>query len=115
MLTIQTKLALQAPMGGGGVGAARLMDKGGLMMNPGSLLLDWNKLALASVQGLDHVRRMIIPHALGGLIGDGVGVIGSDVGALGGVLPILKMTKLTRLCSTNTNTSASSPKADHLS
>ncbi|PLW45312.1 hypothetical protein PCASD_03075 [Puccinia coronata f. sp. avenae] len=115
MLTIQTKLALQAPMGAGGVGAARLMDKGGLMMNPGSLLLDWNKLALASVQGLDHVRRMIIPHALGGLIGDGVGVIGSDVGALGGVLPILKMTKLTRLCSTNTNTSASSPKADHLS
>jgi hypothetical protein len=29
MLTIQTKLALQAPMGAGGVGAARLMDKGG--------------------------------------------------------------------------------------
>ncbi|PLW22745.1 hypothetical protein PCASD_11089 [Puccinia coronata f. sp. avenae] len=114
MLTIQNKLALQAPMGAGGVGAARLMDKGGLMMNPSSLLSDSKKLALASVQGLDHVRRMIIPDALVGVIGGGVGVIGSGVGALGGVLPIPKMVKLTRSSSSTINTSASSPiKTDH--
>ncbi|POW04223.1 hypothetical protein PSTT_10546 [Puccinia striiformis] len=63
------------------------VDNKGIMTS-NSILSDSKKFALASVQGLDLVRRMIIPDALVDVIGGGVGVIGSGVGgALGTVLP----------------------------
>ncbi|OAV98843.1 hypothetical protein PTTG_12284 [Puccinia triticina 1-1 BBBD Race 1] len=61
----------------------------GRSLLPAGILSDSKKLALASVQGLDHVRKLIIPDALVGLIGGGVGKVGSGVEALGGVLPAL--------------------------
>lgn len=116
MLALQTKLSELNPsaaaptsssrlggssLGGGTAGVLRSND--GLHEGPSSLLSDSKKLAMASVQGLDHVRRMIIPDALVGVIGGGVGMIGSGVGALGGVLPIPKVTRLTRSSSSSTS------------
>ncbi|KNZ51967.1 uncharacterized protein VP01_3749g5 [Puccinia sorghi] len=53
MLAIQTKLASSQKAAGG-----RQPDKS--LMSPANLLSDSKKFALASVQGLDHVRRTII-------------------------------------------------------
>lgn len=77
LLSLQTKLA-QAQQNGSMKGAA----------SESTLIADSKKLALASVQGLDQVRKLILPDALVGAIGGGVGAIGTGVGALGGVLPI---------------------------
>ncbi|KAI7957480.1 hypothetical protein MJO28_004575 [Puccinia striiformis f. sp. tritici] len=80
------------------------VDNKGIMTS-NSILSDSKKFALASVQGLDLVRRMIIPDALVDVIGGGVGVIGSGVGgALGTVLP----SKLNARSSLNPFTSSSS-------
>ncbi|KAA1109993.1 hypothetical protein PGT21_005921 [Puccinia graminis f. sp. tritici] len=95
MLALQTKLG-SPQFNHLEPGPVRISDKTILTT---SILSDSKKLALASVHGLDNVRKMIIPDALVGLIGGGVGVFGSGVGALGGVLPISKVTKFTRSAS----------------
>ncbi|MBW0462821.1 hypothetical protein O181_002536 [Austropuccinia psidii MF-1] len=87
MLTLQNKLSQphlvnQESRGNGTSGIWLNGNEGS------SLLSDSKKLAIASVQGLDQVRKLIIPDALVGVIGGGVGVIGSGVEALGGVLTI---------------------------
>jgi len=107
MLAIQTKLGTSSQQAGG----RPPLEK--TLMSPANLLSDSKKLALASVQGLDHVRRMIIPDALVGVIGGGVGVIGSGVEALGGVLPLPKMgLKLPRVTSFSSSAAALPSKHD---
>ncbi|KAG0147221.1 hypothetical protein CROQUDRAFT_479078 [Cronartium quercuum f. sp. fusiforme G11] len=90
MLTLQTKLSQAIPVIGE-VGTARMIPGGADVL---TLLSDSKRLAMASVQGLDQVRKLIIPDALVGVIGGSVGAIGSGVGALGGVLPLSRVAKL---------------------
>ncbi|KAI8456761.1 Pep3/Vps18/deep orange family-domain-containing protein [Phakopsora pachyrhizi] len=65
MVTLQNKLSqVKTDRGRGGIGS-----------EVGSLLSDSKKLALASVQGLDQVRKLIIPDTLVEVIGGGVGAL----------------------------------------
>lgn len=108
MLALQTKLSQSSrPDGmsnksvvGGGVGPDVL-----------SLLSDSKKLAMASVQGLDQVRKLIIPDALVGVIG---GSVGAGVGALGGVLPLAKLRLTTPAPEEVSSRSSSGPSAGQL-
>ncbi|WAQ83477.1 hypothetical protein PtA15_3A848 [Puccinia triticina] len=101
LLTLQTKLGQLDP-----TGSVASQQPAGRSLLPAGILSDSKKLALASVQGLDHVRKLIIPDALVGLIGGGVGKVGSGVEALGGVWPAIP--RLVR------SSSSILPKHDHL-
>ncbi|OAV89553.1 hypothetical protein PTTG_28665 [Puccinia triticina 1-1 BBBD Race 1] len=101
LLTLQTKLGQLDP-----TGSVASQQPAGRSLLPAGILSDSKKLALASVQGLDHVRKLIIPDALVGLIGGGAGKVGSGVEALGGVWPAIP--RLVR------SSSSILPKHDHL-